>query len=184
MDIIAKHKHHIIPKHMGGSDDAYNLVELTVEEHAEAHRILYEKYGKEEDRLAWLGLSKQISKLELLAEIRKSKEYKRKHREAITSPEYRKKMSLAVSGEKHPMFGKKHTQKSIEKIKEARKKQIFSKEQIEKRTKKLYKSIQTPDGIFSSRNEASQYYNVDPSTLNYWIKTKPNEYYYLKKDMM
>ena len=40
------HKHHIIPKHSGGSDDAKNLIELSVEEHAEAHRLLYKKYGK------------------------------------------------------------------------------------------------------------------------------------------
>ena len=29
---------------MGGTNDPSNLVELTVEEHAEAHRVLWEKY--------------------------------------------------------------------------------------------------------------------------------------------
>ena len=60
--------HHIIPKHMGGTDDPGNLVELTVEEHAAAHRILYEQYGKIEDKIAYLGLEKQIGKDELLLE--------------------------------------------------------------------------------------------------------------------
>ena len=60
------HKHHIIPKHMGGSDDPSNLVELTVEEHAEAHRKLFEQYGKEEDKIAWLALSGQASKPEAM----------------------------------------------------------------------------------------------------------------------
>jgi hypothetical protein len=55
-----KHIHHIVPKHMGGTDDPSNLIELDVEEHAEAHRKLYEEYGNEYDRIAWLGLSKQI----------------------------------------------------------------------------------------------------------------------------
>ena len=50
-----KHIHHIIPKHMGGTDDPSNLVELTVEQHAEAHRQLYEQYGRLEDKRAWLG---------------------------------------------------------------------------------------------------------------------------------
>jgi hypothetical protein len=56
-----KHIHHIIPKHMGGTNDPSNLITLTLEEHAEAHRVLFEKHGLEEDRIAWLGLSKQVS---------------------------------------------------------------------------------------------------------------------------
>lgn len=53
-----RHKHHIIPKHMGGTDDPSNLIELTIEEHAEAHRLLYEQHGHWQDKVAWSGLSK------------------------------------------------------------------------------------------------------------------------------
>jgi len=60
-----KHIHHIIPRHIGGTDDPSNLVELSVEEHAEAHRVLYEQYGREEDRMAWLALSGQATKKEI-----------------------------------------------------------------------------------------------------------------------
>ena len=52
-----KHKHHIIPKHMGGTDSPENLVELTVAEHAEAHLKLYEEHGKKEDLCAYYMLS-------------------------------------------------------------------------------------------------------------------------------
>lgn len=52
-----KHLHHIIPKHMGGTEDPSNLVELTVAEHAEAHRKLYEQYNKKEDLCAYYMLS-------------------------------------------------------------------------------------------------------------------------------
>ena len=38
---------------MGGTDDPDNIVELTVEEHAEAHRKLYEKYGHMQDLIMW-----------------------------------------------------------------------------------------------------------------------------------
>lgn len=53
-----KHNHHIIPKHMGGTDDEINLKRgLTIEEHAEEHRLLWLEYGKVEDKIAWQCLS-------------------------------------------------------------------------------------------------------------------------------
>ena len=68
-----KHKHHIIPKHAGGTDQPSNLTELTIPEHAEAHRVLYEKYGRWEDRLAWRGLSGMICKEQIIWEIYKNR---------------------------------------------------------------------------------------------------------------
>lgn len=67
---MLKHIHHIVPKYMGGTDDLSNLVELTVEEHAEAHRLLYEQHGNWQDRIAWLALSGQIGKDEAIQEAR------------------------------------------------------------------------------------------------------------------
>lgn len=55
------HKHHIIPKHMGGTNDPSNLVEVTIEKHAALHKQLWEDLGHWQDKLAWLSLSKQIS---------------------------------------------------------------------------------------------------------------------------
>jgi len=52
-----KHIHHIIPKHMGGTDDPSNLIELTVEEHSQAHLTLYEQHRKKEDLCAYYMLS-------------------------------------------------------------------------------------------------------------------------------
>lgn len=54
-----KHKHHIVPKHAGGSDHPSNIIELTIEEHAEAHKILYEQHGRIQDKMAWVGLSQK-----------------------------------------------------------------------------------------------------------------------------
>lgn len=67
------HNHHIIPKHMGGTDDQSNLIRLTVEEHAEAHKKLWEEYGKSEDFLAWQGLNNLIDKKEILRNLGKEK---------------------------------------------------------------------------------------------------------------
>ena len=58
------HTHHIIPRHAGGTDAPENLIELTIEEHAEAHRLLYEEFGRWEDEIAWKTLSGQINKYE------------------------------------------------------------------------------------------------------------------------
>lgn len=66
---VMKHIHHKIPKHMGGTDEITNLVSLTVEEHAEEHRLLWEKYSKHEDYVAWKALSGAIGKQEIISEL-------------------------------------------------------------------------------------------------------------------
>jgi hypothetical protein len=64
-----KHMHHIIPKHAGGSDDPTNLISLTPEEHAAAHKKLYEEYGRWQDYVAWQGLAKLATKKDLISQI-------------------------------------------------------------------------------------------------------------------
>ena len=54
---------------MGGSNESENIIELSIEEHAEAHRILWEKHGKKQDWLAWKGLSGIINKEDITKEI-------------------------------------------------------------------------------------------------------------------
>jgi hypothetical protein len=77
------HLHHIIPKHMGGSDDPSNLIKLTIEEHALAHKDLYDQHGKIEDLIAYRMLSGQISAADAIRIIQqkpKSQEHKDKIR--------------------------------------------------------------------------------------------------------
>ena len=62
------HKHHIIPKHAGGTDDPENLVYLSVKEHAIAHAKLYLEHGNLKDYLAYKGLRKQIGKEKIFLE--------------------------------------------------------------------------------------------------------------------
>ena len=66
---MVTHRHHIVPRHAGGTDDESNLVDLTIQEHAEAHRVLWMKFGRKEDWLAWKGLSGQIGREEILSTI-------------------------------------------------------------------------------------------------------------------
>ena len=59
---------------MGGSDDPSNLIELSIEEHAEAHRLLYEQHGRWQDKVAWqglLGLITEEERMEVMYSARK-----------------------------------------------------------------------------------------------------------------
>ena len=69
---MIKHIHHIIPKHQGGTNDESNLIRLSIADHAEAHRLLYEKHGHWEDHIAYLGLAGMIDKEEIIQEIQKN----------------------------------------------------------------------------------------------------------------
>ena len=83
------HKHHIIPKHMGGTDDASNLIKLTVEQHAEAHRKLYEEHGHWQDYVAWKGLAGLVTSEETkkIAMIEGARSGGKKRSKRIKTPE-------------------------------------------------------------------------------------------------
>lgn len=84
---------------MGGTDDPENLTRLTVEEHANAHKELWEKYGKEEDKIAWMCLSGQITSYEATIEaIRNSS----------------RKTCLKRNKENNPMWNEDSVSKMIE----------------------------------------------------------------------
>jgi hypothetical protein len=55
------HNHHIIPRHSGGTDDPSNLIELTIEEHAEAHKQLWLMNHDWQDEVAYKVLSGAIT---------------------------------------------------------------------------------------------------------------------------
>jgi len=118
------HKHHIIPKHAGGTDDPSNIVELSVEEHALAHKELFEQYGRWQDRLAWRGLSGQIDSQEL---IRKAQSEAAKRRDKF--------------GENNPMYGKRHSEETKIKIGLKSSQRITTDE-----TRKLLSKIRTGSG--------------------------------------
>jgi hypothetical protein len=69
---IYTEKHHIIPRHAGGSGDATNLVELLPEEHALAHLIRYKAYADKNDFLSVrFTVNGYNSKKDLLADSTK-----------------------------------------------------------------------------------------------------------------
>jgi hypothetical protein len=54
------HRHHILPIHMGGLEEGPTIL-LTIPQHAEAHRELWEEHGLWQDWVAWQCLSGAIS---------------------------------------------------------------------------------------------------------------------------
>jgi hypothetical protein len=60
---VTTNVHHIVPKHMTNgvaNNHPDNLVELRIDEHADAHYELWLICGQRQDELAYFGLSKQI----------------------------------------------------------------------------------------------------------------------------
>ena len=58
---------------MGGPNHSSNIVVLSVEEHAEAHKKLYEEHGKWQDKFAGEMLSGQIKSDDVRREISRSR---------------------------------------------------------------------------------------------------------------
>jgi len=156
-----KHKHHIIPKHMGGSNDNDNIVELSVEEHAQAHKSLFEKYGHWQDKIAWEALSGQIGKEEIICNVQrlthlgkkrpkewcenigKSKKGIKQSKSTIEkrrlkligqernfTEEWKQNISIGKKGQTPWIKGKKHSEESKEKNRQAHLGNIYNKGRI------------------------------------------------------
>lgn len=148
------HKHHIIPRHewktrfgnLQGFNAPDNVVWLTVEQHAQAHKWLWENTGNKYDRLAWMVLSGTIDSdnatriASSLAHLGVSKSQETKMKISLSkmgvplSAEHKRKCSEASKGVPKPwkrgfLFsleskkkmsdshkGKRHTQLTKEKM--------------------------------------------------------------------
>jgi hypothetical protein len=117
------HKHHIIPKHAGGTNDALNIIELTTEQHAEEHQRLFEQYGRWQDYVAWKALSGAIGGEEIQRmaaseatrkrkrtpeEFQKGWETRRKNGPWKHSKESKEKIGNKLRGKPKPPRGKRH----------------------------------------------------------------------------
>lgn len=58
------HIHHIIPRHVTNgvaNNHPDNLVELTILDHAIAHKVLFGLYGRKQDEIAWKCMSGKLT---------------------------------------------------------------------------------------------------------------------------
>ena len=105
--------HHIIPRCLGGSDDASNLVMFTGREHFIAHMLLWKAYPDNVSlmRAAHIMSSRWVSGTIDGKAGTNSRTYSR------LREEYSQAVKQQVSGEGNPFYGKKHTPESIAKMK-------------------------------------------------------------------
>lgn len=64
-----KHKHHLIPRYLGGSDEPQNLVEVTPTQHAMFHYCNWCLWGNEQDKIAWKALAGYSTKEEIIHQV-------------------------------------------------------------------------------------------------------------------
>ena len=103
------HKHHIIPRHAGGTDDPSNIVELTVAEHADAHWLLWSLHKNPFDKIAAQGLDGMIGKEGIIRQVQIANGKSRKgipkseaHKEAMSLSS---RKSIIIDGVKYSSRG-------------------------------------------------------------------------------
>lgn len=166
--------HHIVPKCLGGTDDKFNLVQLTTREHVIAHMLLQRMYPENEGLSCAITLmfsskgngTKYVSTKTVSIfreETRKLLSEKRKGRKL--SEETKRKIGLAHLGNKYSLghicseetkeklrvasTGKKHTEEAKRKISESNKGNKYCLGRIvsEETREKLRKSALTKEAI-------------------------------------
>ena len=159
------HNHHIVPRHAGGTDEASNIERLLIEDHALAHKKLYELNGKWQDKIAWKMLSGQITK------IKRDGPY-------VMSESHKKKISVATTGHKK-------TDEHIKKINDTKrangstgnrggtKGYKMSMKARENMKKKKIRTALCINGInYDSFTAATEILSMNSGLINYRVKSK------------
>jgi hypothetical protein len=162
-------RHHIVPRHAGGTNCKDNLIKLSLKDHVLAHKIRYETYGSQYDLSAYnymLGQSAKAKRAICAANGAKSRGRK-------LTEDHKKKLSKP--GELNPFYGKTHTLEVRQKMREKATGRKWSKETKEKlsKTLKLRHDITNPrrckinNVLYSSLLEASRILKIGRSLLKY-----------------
>ena len=122
-------RHHIIPRSLGGNDDADNLVDLTGREHFICHWLLTKMVDSTNDKwkmmnaLGYMMWAENQNQERYRVNARLYEQLKTKHSEM---------KSWAVAGERNGMYGKHHSEEAREKIRQSRLGNQINEEQRDK----------------------------------------------------
>lgn len=102
-----RHKHHLVPRYRGGTDEPTNLIEVSVTQHAMFHYCEWKRLGNKEDYIAWKFLSGS---------------HPGGWNKGVCNEELSKKMSgkgnpmFGLSGKNHPAYGNKANTPEVRKM--------------------------------------------------------------------
>lgn len=96
---MKKHKHHIIPKHMGGDNNPLNLINVSIPMHAALHKDLFKHLHKIEDFIAWKCLEGKSEECEI-QRIELSKQGFEKFKNSPKFQIFKDNISKSLSGKK------------------------------------------------------------------------------------
>jgi hypothetical protein len=159
------HWHHIVPRHLGGTDDKDNLILLSPYDHAMAHLKMYKEHGKDADAWAYNRLIGQ-AKLNL-EQIRYLK------------PNLGKKFSDEINKRKG-RSGNKNAMSRIE-VKEKHKKAMETLRGSSALSHKgganpSAKKVKVNQIIYDCINSVANAYSVSRVTVRKWIQgARPNK---------
>lgn len=162
-----KHRHHIKPKYMGGSDEPENLIEVSVTQHAMFHYCNWCLWKNKQDEIAWKALSGIITcedavheALKLGAQIRNKLPCKDSTKTKISINTKNYWNSLDADAKQHRLRGFwKGTPSEM-------KEKISKKIQIAKGTSVVCKNHITNEELeFPSLQSARKYYSIGMSTI-------------------
>ncbi len=108
---------------MGGTDDLTNLKELTIKQHAAAHKKLYKEHGKWQDCVAYRMLEGQITNYEAKQQVRRLANLGNTNSVGRINPEWHNKILSSTMKENRKNIKtmghfEKHTTKTKENISE------------------------------------------------------------------
>lgn len=204
-DGVYYEKHHILPRCLGGDNTAINLVYLTAREHFICHKLLYKMYvnTNHEAKLlhAFLGMCRKWQS-----------KYNCKRYSKISSTQFayiKNKLygkNGLLKGKNSPIYGRTHTEESIELMREkvklswtsgTRKAILYRKPHSEEAKLKMSisgknkrKGKDNPNAkkcyiegiVYDSVADAGKVLDIKPNTIQYRIYSssmKFKQYYYL-----
>lgn len=172
-------RHHIVPKHEGGSDSPSNIIKLSLKDHRLAHKIRYETYSNKYDLAAYNfmeGQSAEAKKAICSANGSKSKGRKltKEHREKLSRP-----------GSLNSFYGQTHSVASKQKMRQKATERKWKEEAKEKLSETLRNSPETTGSrrckiegnVYRSCAKAASSLGLKRATLKYRLDSKNYEEY-------